>query len=59
MTSYPITELSANAEVLFSVRPEVLAGAVYGLKKVELTVEEAKVMIDQFLEKKVDFDGSR
>ncbi|MGG3839651.1 hypothetical protein ABEV00_21850 [Paenibacillus thiaminolyticus] len=50
---YPIEELSVNAEALFSVRPEVLAGALYGNGQRELTIDEAKKAIDQFLKRKV------
>ncbi len=51
---YPVAELSAHAEALFSVRPEVLAGALHGVKDNELSVDEAKRFVKQFLEKKVN-----
>lgn len=51
---YPIEELSANAEALFLVRPEVLAGALYGVAHKELSIDEAKRFVKQFLERKVD-----
>lgn len=50
---YPISELSAHAEALFSVQPEVLAGALHGVNGKELSIDEAKRLIKQFLEKKV------
>lgn len=51
---YPIKELSDNSETLFSVRPEVLAGALHGGESKELTVNEAKRLVKQFLERKVN-----
>jgi len=51
---YPIEELSANAEALFSVRPEVLVGALHGVKVKELTVPETDTLIKTFLERKVN-----
>lgn len=50
---YPIKELSAHAEALFSVRPEVLAGALHGIRS-ELTIDEVQRAIDQFLRRKVN-----
>ncbi|GIO36203.1 hypothetical protein J41TS12_10640 [Paenibacillus antibioticophila] len=51
---YPVEELAANAEALFSVRPEVLAGALHGVTSKELSVDEAKLLVKQFLGKKVN-----
>ena len=50
---YSREELLANAEALFSVKPEVLAGALHGNERKELTIEEAKQLVDQFLKRKV------
>ena len=54
VVKYPIEELSANAEALFSVRPEVLVGALYGVKVKELTVSETAALIKTFLGRKVN-----
>ncbi|MNJ41103.1 hypothetical protein D3C77_360140 [compost metagenome] len=54
VSRYPIEELTANAESLFSVRPEVLAGALHGKDHSELTIDEARRAIDQFLKRKVN-----
>ncbi|GIO33257.1 hypothetical protein J2TS6_43980 [Paenibacillus albilobatus] len=51
-SKYPIDELSAHAEALFNVRPEVLAGALHGVNQSELTIDEAKKAVDQFLKRK-------
>lgn len=51
---YPIAELSAHAEALFSVRPEVLTGALHEVEAKELSVAETKRLVKQFLEKKVN-----
>ncbi|MFD0868769.1 hypothetical protein [Paenibacillus residui] len=51
---YPVEELAANAEDLFAVRPEVLVGALYGNGQAELTIDEVKRLIDQFLKRKVN-----
>lgn len=51
---YPIEELTANAEALFSVRPEVLAGALHNVEDKELSVAAAQRLVKQFLEKKVN-----
>ncbi|GAA0390525.1 hypothetical protein [Paenibacillus motobuensis] len=53
-SKYPIKELMANAEALFSVRPEVLVGALHGVKASELSVTEAKSLVKSFLERKVN-----
>lgn len=52
-SKYPVEELSANAEALFNVRPEVLAGALYGNVQRDMTIDDAKKAIDQFLKRKV------
>jgi hypothetical protein len=50
---YSKEELLANAEALFSVKPEVLDGALHALVERTLTVDEARKLIDKFLKKKV------
>lgn len=54
VSRYSIEEFTANAEALFSVRSEVLAGALHGKDHSELTIDEARRAIDQFLKKKVN-----
>ena len=51
---YSQEELLANAEALFGVRPEVVAGALHGEEQNELTVDEVRRRIDQFLKRKVN-----
>lgn len=51
--TYSVTEITANAEALAGVKPEVMIGAFYGIDKEMLTVMEAKDLVQQFLEKKV------
>ncbi|NWL89568.1 hypothetical protein DMN77_18635 [Paenibacillus sp. 79R4] len=53
-SKYPVVELLANAEALFSVRPEVLVGALHGYNETEFTVGEVKRLVDQFLKRKVN-----
>lgn len=51
--SYSQRELLEHAEVLFGVKPEVLAGALHG-KETGLTIAEAKSFLDKFLKRKVN-----
>lgn len=51
--SVPVQELLAHAGALFSCGPEVLEGALYGSDKTELTVDQARSLIDEFLGRKV------
>lgn len=51
--SVPVQELLAHAGALFSCGPEVLEGALYGSGKTELTVDQARSLIDEFLGRKV------
>ncbi len=51
--TYPREELQANAEVLFRVKPEVIAGALYGSNQAEFSVEEMKTLIDSFLKRRI------
>lgn len=50
---YPVEELTAHAEALFNVRPEVLSGALYGTGQLGMTIDEAKKAIDLFMKRKV------
>jgi len=51
---YHINELIAQSQAVFGVKPEVVVGAVYGCSGNELTVDEVKVLIKAFLERKVE-----
>lgn len=50
---YSVNELAQNAQALFGVKPEVLAGALHGVVQKELAVDEAKRLIEQFLKRRV------
>jgi hypothetical protein len=50
---YPRAELMANAQVIFGVMPEVLAGSLYGNNAQELTILEVKKAINEFLRRRV------
>lgn len=52
-TKYSRQELIANAKAIFSVMPEVVAGALHGNDAQELTLTEVKEAIKSFLERKV------
>ena len=52
-TKYPREEIFHNAQVLFSVKPEVIAGALHGHKQGEFTVAEVKKFIGIFLKRRV------
>lgn len=51
---YPKEELVQNAQALFLVKPEVLQGALFLSDSIEMTVQEAKQLLDQFLKRKVN-----
>jgi len=51
---YPIAELAANSQAIFSVNREVLLAAVDGDEKSEFTITEAKQKIKTFLKKEVE-----
>ncbi|MEK3785647.1 MULTISPECIES: hypothetical protein [Paenibacillus] len=51
---YTLNELKAKSEVLFGVKPEVLAGACYGTEDQLLSVEEAGTKITKFMKAKVE-----
>lgn len=53
ISRYPVEELAANAQALFDVQPEVLAGALHGTEADVLTIPETKALIRKFLREKV------
>lgn len=50
---YSFEELSENSEALFHVKPEVLAGSLYGAAREKYSVLESAEMVQQFLKAKV------
>lgn len=52
-SKYPRQELIANARAIFGYSSEVVAGALHGNEAQELTLEEVKLAIKDFLERKV------
>lgn len=46
-------QLMAHAEALFGVKPEVVAGALHGVRHVALTLDEARSFVSQFMKRKV------
>lgn len=50
---YPAEELHAQAEALFGVKPEVVAGALDGITQEEFTLGEIRKLIDNFLNRVV------
>lgn len=51
-SKYGKRELITAAKNLFKVRPEIMAGALYGADE-QLTVEEATKLLDEFRKKEV------
>lgn len=51
---YTLAELTAHAKERFSVRPEVIAGAMYGAAGELFTVAEVQEQIKHFMKAKVD-----
>lgn len=51
--TYPREELQANAEALFLVKPEVIAGALYGSDQAEYSVAEMEELINSFLKRRI------
>lgn len=51
--TYTREELLANAEALFAVKPEVVAGALHGFRNDRLTIDETERKIRQFQQRKV------
>ncbi len=52
-SKYSRAEILANAQAIFGVMPEVVAGALHGNKSEELTISEVKKAIEQFLKRSV------
>ncbi len=50
---YPKEELLSNVEALFNVKKEVLIAAMYGGEQQEYTVDEAKALINDFMNRSV------
>jgi len=51
--TYPRAELMANAQAIFGVAPEVLAGALHGNNAQDLTISEVKKVVKEFLGRRV------
>ena len=51
---YGREQLADNAEALFGVKPEVVAGALHGVRAAELTLDEARSFVSQFMKRKVN-----
>ena len=49
---YSLQEMMENSEPILGVKPEVLAGAVAGMKQDAFRIEEAEELVQQFLRKK-------
>jgi len=52
-STYPRAELISNSQAIFGVMPEVVIGALHGNNADELTVDEVKKAIENFLKRKV------
>jgi hypothetical protein len=52
-TLYPRAELVARAREIFGVYPEIVIGALYGNTKSELSTDDVRAAIKDFLERKV------
>lgn len=50
---YHRRELIANAQSIFGVKPEVVAGALYGVADEHLTVDEVAKRIEDFKKRRV------
>jgi len=51
-SKYPRQELINNARAIFGHAPEVVAGALHRNEAQELTLDEVKQSINEFLERK-------
>lgn len=51
-SKYEKRELIAAAKNVFGVKPEIMAGALYGVTE-PITVEDAKARLDKFRKKEV------
>lgn len=54
MEKYSAEDLAGSAEALFGVKPEVVAGALHGIGNTELTLDEARSFVSQFMKRKVN-----
>lgn len=52
-SKYSRDELQAFSENLFSCKPEVIAGALFGNSETEFSIEEMTSCINNFLQRKV------
>ena len=50
---YPVSELAANAKIVFGTRQECVAAALKAARKTECTVTEAKEIVEKFLKREV------
>lgn len=50
---YAKVELMAHAQALFACKPEVVAGALCDKEQVDYSIDEAKQIIQQFIQRKV------
>jgi hypothetical protein len=53
ISKYPLEELFEESEALFSVQPEVVAGALYGNENREFSIEEVRQLVEIFLNRSV------
>lgn len=51
--TYSVSDLLANSEALFGVKPEIIHGALHGVNKESYTIVELKGMIAKFKSRKV------
>jgi len=52
-SKYSRDEFIENAQALFQVKPEIVAGAIHQVGENQLTIDEAKRLVGQFLKRKV------
>jgi hypothetical protein len=50
---YSRDDYMQNAQALFQVNPEIVAGAFHQVENDQLTIDDAKRLVDQFLKRKV------
>lgn len=51
--TYSRDQLLQNAEALFGVKPEAVAGALHDVRHTALTLDEARSFVSQFMKRKV------
>jgi len=51
--TYSRDQLLHNAQALFGVKPEALAGALRDVRHMALTLDEARGFVSQFMKRKV------